>query len=154
MNVDVGGQNQVWSAGSLESVSQGHNQYNLCRSQCHQNSVTVTELTWGTWYISPSPLLWHCQMVILVMSCYCVHTQLFPLLEMTDALIISPNSFFVTLSGGTYLFRSICLFVNVPLCLMATLTLSISHNSTAHGITVKFTSFGLCLSLENKFCFY
>lgn len=62
--------------------------------------------------------------------------------------------FFVTLSGGTYLFRSICLFVNVPLCLMATLTLSISHNSTAHGITVKFTSFGLCLSLENKFCFY
>lgn len=61
-----------------------------------------------------------------------VHTQLFPLLEMTDALIISPNSFFVTLSGGTYLFRSICLFVNVPLCLMATLTLSISHNSTAH----------------------
>lgn len=26
MNVDVGSQNQVWIAGSLESVSQGHNQ--------------------------------------------------------------------------------------------------------------------------------
>lgn len=69
--------------------------------QCYSNRAYLRHMVYFSF--PPVVTLSDGDTFVLVMSYYCVHTQLFPLLEMTDALIISPNSFFVTLSGGDIL---------------------------------------------------